>query len=148
MLGGGPSGGLSLSDVQALIPVAATASPPGVTDSGALGSNMQYARGDHTHASKARKEIKAVSSSGLFTWVFPTPFGTGVVPICNSIAICPSGTTSLVNVQQEGDATNTQVTFRVTVYQQSVASLIGLTVLSLTSTVPTNTKLSLLALEP
>lgn len=109
---------------------------------------MQYARSDHTHASKARKEIKAISATGLYTWVFPTPFSGGVIPVCNAIAICPSGTTALVNVQQEGDATNTQVTFRVTVYQQSVASLLSLTVLSLTNTVPANTKLSLLALEP
>lgn len=58
------------------------------------------------------------------------------------------GLSQAANVQQEGDATNTQVTFRVTVYQQSVASLLGLTVLSLASAVPNGTKLSLLALEP
>lgn len=131
------------------IPTMATSAPPSVADSSTAGApSTQYAGANHTHASKARKEIKAVSASGLFTWTFPTAFSSGVVPICNAIAICPSGTTQLVNVQQEGDATNTQVTFRITVYQQSVASLLGLTILSLGSGPPAGTKLSLLALEP
>lgn len=142
--------GLVAQQVSALnIPTMATAAPPGVADSSAAGAaSMQYAGANHTHASKARKQIMPISASGLFTWTFPTPFGSGVVPVCNAIAICLSGTTQLVNVQQEGDATNTQVTFRVTVYQQSVASLLGLTILSLSSSPPAGTKLSLLALEP
>jgi hypothetical protein len=119
-----------------------------VSDTGTVGNTLRYAMENHTHASKARKQIMPVSSTGLFTWTFPTPFGTGVVPVCNSIAICPSGTTDLINVQQEGDATNTTVTFRVTRYQQSAVSLIGLTILSVNSALPANIKLSLLALEP
>lgn len=138
------SGGTVFQDV----PQPATTMPPGVADNGALGNSAKYALENHTHASRARKEIKSVSTSGLFTWTFPTAFGVGSVPICNAMAICPSGTTDVVNVQQEGDATNTQVTFRVTRYQQSVASLLGLTILSVNAGIPANTKLALLALEP
>lgn len=130
------------------VPLPATSMPPGVSDIGAVGTDTRYALANHTHASRARKEIKPISSSGLFTWVFPTSFSAGVVPICNAMAICVAGTTDIVNVQQEGDATNVQVTFRVIRFQQSVASLLGLTVLSISSGIPANTKLSLLALEP
>lgn len=130
-------------------PAPAIAAPPGVTDGSALGTmDAGYAMGNHTHASKARKAIQAITASGLFTWTFPTAFGAGVVPVCNAIAICTAGTTSLVNVQQEGDATSTQVTFRVTVYQQSVVALLGLTILSTAASPPAGTKLSLLGFEP
>ena len=130
------------------VPQPATNTPPGVADAGNKGTIPRYALEDHTHASRVRKEIKAISASGLFTWTYPTAFPAGVVPICNAMAVCTSGTTDIVNVQQEGDATNTQVTFRVTRYQQSLASVLGLTILSLGSGVPANTKLSLMALEP
>lgn len=149
---GGSGGGMSSDAVATLIlanvPQPASSTPPGVADSSATGTAVPYARSDHTHASKARKEIRAVAATGVFTWMFPTPFGSGVVPICNAIAVCPAGTTDLINVQQEGDATNTQVSFRITRYQQSVVSLIGLTILSVNATLPANIKLSMLALEP
>lgn len=129
------------------VPLPASAMPPGVSDSGSVGTASPYARSDHTHASKARKEIKGGATAGVFTWVYPTPFSPGVVPVCQALAVCPAGTTALVNVQQEGDATNTQASFRVTVYQQSVVALIGLTILS-TGAIPANVKISLIALEP
>lgn len=132
------------------IPQPSTTVPPGVQDSSNVGSSTtRFALADHTHASKARKEIKSVTTSGVFTWTFPTAFASGVIPVCNGIAICPAGTTDFINVQQEGDATNTSVKFRITRYQQSVASVLGLTILSLnSSSFPTGLKLSLLALEP
>jgi hypothetical protein len=138
----------TLKAAMQTIPQPASAVPPGVADASAVGNTAPYARADHTHASKARKEIKAISATGLYTWTFATAFGAGVVPVCNAIAVCPSGTTDLVNVQQEGDATATSVTFRVTRYQQSVVSLIGLTILSVNSALPGGIKLALLALEP
>lgn len=143
------SPGMTTTQVLSLLPQPSNTAPPGVADSGSVGTQTQvYALANHTHASRARKEIKSISSSGLFTWVFPTSFSSGVVPICNAMAVCVPGTTDIVNVQQEGDATNTQVTFRITRFQQSVASLLGLTIISIGSGVPTSTKLSLLALEP
>lgn len=129
-------------------PIPAQAMPPGVSDAGSQGNIPRYSMENHTHASKVRKEIKPISASGLFTWTFPNPFTAGVVPICNAMAICPSGVTDVVNVQQEGDATETSVTFRVTRYQQSIVALIGLTILSVNAGVPASTKISLEAFEP
>jgi len=146
--GGGLSAQTISNMIAAAVPQPASTVPPGVKDSGEVGVAAPYARGDHTHASKARKEIKAVSATGLYTWTFPVAFANGVVPICNAIAICPSGTTDLINVQQEGDATATQVTFRITRYQQSVVALLSLTILSVNASLPANVKLSMLALEP
>lgn len=138
----------ALDALAASVPLPATSTPPGVADNGTVGTDTRYALANHTHASKARKQISPISGSGLFTWVYPTPFAAGVIPICNGIAKCPTGTTSLVNVQLEGDPTNTQCVFRVTVYQQSVAALLGLTILSLGTTVPANSSIHMSALEP
>ncbi len=147
--GNDPSLANRVAAVETAMPAAATTMPPAVADAGAKGATTQrYALEDHTHASKARKAIISVSADGVITWTFAVPFDTGVVPICNAIAICPAGTTDIVNVQQEGDATNTQVSFRVARFQRSVVALLGLTILSLNAGVPANTKLSLLALQP
>ena len=115
-------------------PAPAVSAPPAVTDGGSLGTtDAGYAMGNHTHASKARKGIASVTGATSFVWTYPTPFGTGVVPICNGIAQTAAGVTDLINIQIQGIPTNTQCTFVITRYQQSVASLLGLTILSLNS---------------
>lgn len=132
----------------ALLPQAATTMPPGVSDSGSVGSASPYARADHTHASKARKGVTATTSAvGTVTWIYPTPFANGVVPICNGIAQTAAGISDLVNVQIEGSPTSTQCVFRVTRYSQSFLSLLGLNVLTFNSgSIPLT--LHMLALEP
>jgi len=129
-------------------PTPATMMPPGVADSGALGTDLSYALANHTHASKARKGIASMGSTvGTYTWVYPTAFGVGVVPICNGIAQTAVGVTDLVNIQIEGAPTNTQCTFRVTRYSRSFLSLLGLDVLTFNSaSIPIT--LHMLALEP
>ncbi len=131
------------------MPQPASSQPPGVTDTGALGDMMgQYAIANHTHASKARKGLAAVQSNvSTFTWTYPTPFGAGVVPICNAIAQTPSGNTDLINVQIDGVPTNTAVTFRITRYSQSFLSLLGINILGVNSAAIGIT-LHMLALEP
>lgn len=75
-------------------------------------------------------------SAGLFTWTFPTPFAAGVVPHVWAIAEGPNPAAgTLVNVQVEGAPTNTQAKFRVTKSAAAVASLLGLTILSVPATV-------------
>lgn len=129
-------------------PSPATSAPPGVSDSGARGSNMQYALADHTHASKARKAIASVASNaGTYTWVYPTAFGAGVVPVCNGIAQTASGVTDLINVQIEGNPTNTQCVFRISRYSRSFLSILGLDVLSFNSA-SLAISLHMTALEP
>jgi len=129
-------------------PSPASAMPPGVSDAGALGNNTnQFALADHTHASKARKMIAAITNATTYTWTYPTAFGAGVVPICNGIAQTAAGVTDLINVQIQGVPTNTQCTFVITRYQQSLASLLGLTILSLNTGGFTG-NLHLIAFEP
>ncbi|RYG87237.1 MAG: hypothetical protein EON59_08030 [Alphaproteobacteria bacterium] len=132
-----------------LIPEPASSMPPGVSDMGARGTTVRYAREDHTHASKARKERKAVSSgaaaSFLMTWVYPTPFGAGVVPIPVGIAEA-TGTTDSINVQVEGTPTNTQCVFRISRFSQTNVALLGLTILSLVA--PGSINVACIALEP
>lgn len=117
-----------------VVPQPATSMPPGVSDTGAVGTSQRYALENHTHASKARKGIAAVASNvGTYTWVYPTAFGTGIVPICNAIAQTASGVTDLVNIQIDGAPTNTQCVFRITRYTRSFLSLLGIDVLGFNS---------------
>lgn len=136
----------ALTTLANAVPAMATAAPPGVADAGAQGDVKRYATENHTHASKARKSRVAVTAA-TYTWVYPTPFPTGVIPICNGIAQTAAGVTDLYNVQIEGQPTNTQCVFRITRYQQSVATLLGITVLALNTT-PGPITLHMSALEP
>lgn len=136
----------ALSAVDAKVPTAATSMPPGVADSGALGTQpTQFALSDHTHASKARKQIR-VSSAATLTWVYPTPFAAGVVPICNGIAQVAAGNNDLFNVQILGVPTNTQCVFQINRVSGGLLALL-LGALSINPT-PATINLHLLALEP
>lgn len=132
------SGGASQDQLDALrdtIPLSATTMPPGVADTGAQGAAERYARADHTHASKARKEIKLMpSATATYVWVYPVPFAPGTVPICNAI------------VQVMGVPTNTQVTFQINrVSSGLLALLTGALALNPN---PVAATLHMLALEP
>lgn len=115
--------GLSEKADASSIPLPANAMPPAVADSGASGSMVRYAREDHTHASKARKRRLGVSAS-TYTWIYPTPFAAGVVPICNGIGETAAGVTDLINVQLDGPPTNTQCKFRITRISPGLLSLL------------------------
>lgn len=128
-------------------PRPATAMPLGVSDTGALGTALEYARSDHTHASKARKERLQSAADGTITWVFSTPFAAGVVPRIAAIAEVASGITDVVNVQIVDTPTNTQCKLLVNRTQRSVAALLSLTVLSVPAQ-PGATWVHALALEP
>lgn len=129
-------------------PKPATTMPPGVADSGALGSEAElYALADHTHASKARKARMQSNADGTLTWVYSTPFPAGVVPRVVAIAEAASGITDVINVQVVGTPTNTQCTLLVNRTVRSVASLLGLTILSVPAQ-PGVTWVHAVALEP
>lgn len=137
----------SIASVAATVPTPGTNTPPAVTDMGAAGSkSTQFAMADHTHPSKARKAIKPVSAA-TYTWVYPTAFATGVVPVCNGVAQCPIGTTDVINVQLDGVPTNTQCIFRITRTVQSTVATLGLTLLSVNVT-PISCNLHMEAFEP
>ncbi len=80
----------------------------------------------------------ATASTGLYTWTYPTPFANGVVPIIECCAEGPDpqgGVT--VNAQLEGVPTNTSCKIRVTRTASTVVALIGLTILSVSTSVAT-----------
>lgn len=131
------------------MPSPATSAPPSVADSSATGTQTAvYALANHTHASKARKIRAQSDTSGLLVWTFDPPFAAGVVPRVVAVAETSGpAVTDVVNVQVEGTPTNTSCNLRVNRTQRSVANLLGLTILSIPSSVGV-TWVHALALEP
>ena len=136
-------------DVQAIqdsIPRPSTAMPPSVADSGMVGTDTRYALANHTHASKARKQIKIMpSAASTYVWVYPTAFDAGVVPVLNAIVQVPAGTADLFNVQVVGTPSNTQATFQINRVSSGLLSLVA-GALSVNPT-PIAATLHLIALE-
>jgi len=129
------------------VPQPATNTPPGVSDSGSVGSVLRYAMENHTHASKARKERILSAADGTITWIYSTPFANGVVPRIVAVAEVASGVTDVVNVQIVDTPTNTQCKLLVNRTNRATVALIGLTVLSV-PTSPGATWVHAVALEP
>lgn len=128
-------------------PEPAINAPPGVSDNGAIGGVFRYAMENHTHASKARKQIALMGSAATtYLWTYPVAFQPGVIPIVNGIAQVGVGNTDLFNVQILGAPNNTQCTFQIT---RVSAGLLGLLLgaLSINPT-PVALTLHLTAFEP
>ena len=129
------------------IPKPATAMPPGVSDAGAVGNQSPYARADHTHASKARKQIMAMpSASSTYAWTYPVAFAQGVVPIVSAIVQVAVGNADLYNVQVMGAPTNTGCVFQINRVSSGLLALLT-GALSINPT-PVAATLHMLALEP
>ena len=129
------------------MPQPATGAPPAVEDSGVVGSLPRYAREDHTHASKARKQIVTMpSAASTYTWTYPVAFAPGVVPVVSAIAQVPGGNQDLFNVQVMGTPTNTQCTFQINRVSAGLLALL-LGALSINPN-PIAATLHMLALEP
>lgn len=130
------------------MPTPATSAPPSVADTSAKGTDDSvYALANHTHASKARKARMTSAADGSLTWTFDPPFAPGVVPRCYGQAVTAQGVTDVINVQTEGEPTNTTVKMRVNRTNKAAVALLGLTILSVPSA-PGATTVDLLALEP
>lgn len=130
------------------IPDPASAQPPGVTDTGARGTmTTQFALADHTHASKARKQIVTMgSAASTYNWTYPVAFSAGVVPVVSAIVQVASGNQDLFNVQIVGVPTNTGCTFQINRVSAGLLSLL-LGALSINPT-PVAATLHMIALEP
>ncbi len=130
------------------VPSPSNITPPSVSDSGSIGSqNAMFAKADHTHASKARKQITTMgSAASTYTWVYPTPFAAGVVPIVSAIVQVAAGNQDLFNVQVQGVPTNTQCTFQINRVSAGLLALL-LGALSINTT-PVASTLHMIALEP
>jgi len=137
----------SMDAVAATIPAPGSSAPPGVADAGASGSASPYARADHTHASKARKQIITMGSAATtFAWTYPTAFPAAVVPIVSAIVQVPAGNTDLFNVQVMGAPTNTGCVFQINRVSSGLLALLT-GALSVNPT-PIAATLHMLALEP
>lgn len=131
------------------IPQPGTGSPGPVVDSnsGAAGSAGLYAPFNHTHPSKARKEIKVMPSAATtYTWVYPTAFPAGVVPVVSGIVQVPNGNTDLFNVQIMDAPTNTKCTLQINRVSSGLLTLL-VGALSINPN-PIAATLHLIALEP
>lgn len=136
-----------MAELASSMPKPASDAPPGVADSGAAGDNPEYARANHTHASKARKQRVVSVSTTTYEWTYPTPFAAGVVPIVNGIVEDPANrATDCYNVQIVGPVSNTKCTFRIVRQSTGLLSLL-LGALSINPTAGT-VNLHCLALEP
>lgn len=130
-----------------LIPLPATSVPPGVSDAGSVGGSPRYALGDHTHASKARKQITTMgSAASTYAWAYPTPFAAGVVPVVSAIVQVPAGNTDLFNVQVMGVPTSAGCVFQINRVSGGLLALLT-GALSINPT-PVAATLHMLALEP
>lgn len=129
------------------VPQPATAPPPGVNDMGAQGNIQRYSMENHTHASKARKQIVTMgSAASTYVWAYPTAFAAGVVPVVSGIVQVAVGNQDLFNVQIIGTPTNTQCTFQINRVSAGLLALL-LGALSLNPT-PVAATLHMIALEP
>lgn len=116
-------GGLTASQVQAMMPQPATAAPPAVQADSEKGDDLRYALANHTHQSRlqARRVQVTPNAAGQFSYTFPLPYDAGVKPIVNVTAETPSGVSYRLDASVvEGTATNTQVTILITKLNQSI----------------------------
>lgn len=94
-------------------------------------------------AAQTQSQRVTTASTGLYTWTYPVAYGTGVIPVIECCAEGPdpqSGVT--VNAQVEGTPTNTSCKIRVTRTASTVVALIGLTILSISTSTATEVHLT------
>lgn len=108
-----------------------------VSDSPGVGNGLMYSDGTNWRsvAFQAQRTRVQTAADGTYTWVYPNPFASGVIPKLFIVAEAPAGSTDIYNAQTDGPPTNTQCKVRVTRGQASVASLLGLTILSFPASV-------------
>jgi len=142
-----------LDAVAAAMPQPATTQPPGVNDSGALGTDAKYALANHTHASRVRKRIITMgSAASTYAWTFSDkdgnalPFPSGVTPVVSCIVQVANGNTDLFNVQVMGAPTNTGCVFQINRVSAGLLALLT-GALSINPT-PVAATLHMIALEP
>lgn len=118
----------------------------GMTAVGAVGDYfgagvMTPVEGDavNLRGNSMQQAIRATTAaSGLYTWTYPIAFANGVVPIVDCCAEGPDPQAGVtVNAQLEGVPTNTSCKIRVTRTASTVVALIGLTILSISTSVAT-----------
>lgn len=116
-----------VAGMAATIPAPSSSVPPGVADSGTIGSTTGvYALANHTHASKARKGRVTTLADGTRTIALTPAFSA--VPICVVVAEATAGETNIVNAQLDGPPTTSQLQVRVNRSAAQLVGLLGLTI--------------------
>lgn len=77
-----------------------------------------------------QREVLTTSPAGLSTWHYRSAFAAGVVPVITAVAVSAAGSADVINVQLDGQPTNTDAKFRVTRTLQSQVAPPGPTLLS------------------
>lgn len=91
-----------------------------------------------TDAAQTQALRATTAGTGLYTWTYATPFANGVVPVIECCAEGPDPQNGVtVNAQLEGTPTNTSCKIRVTRTAATVVALIGLTILSISTSTAT-----------
>ena len=149
--GFGDAPGLTVQQVQDMIPKPAVAAPPGVADESAKGSAVgNYAVEDHTHQSSVQATIINIATGATGTWTYAKPFANGVKPVisCDVESADPNYpiTVNFYNV------TNIGLSFKVfksqAVQGLTLANLVGAVVNVFGGTVPPDTKVHFWARMP
>lgn len=127
----GPQGNTGAQGSQGIQGAAGAAGSAGTN--GSNGTNG-------TNGTIFQSATATTDTAGLYAWTYPTPYAGGIVPQCWGQAQGPNPAGGvLVNIQNEGAATNTARSFRVTKTNASVVALIGLTILSIPASVGATT---------
>jgi len=108
-----------------------------VTDIPGVGQGLMWSDGTAWKSIpfSAQKVRVQTAADGTLTWVYPLAYPAGYIPRISAIAEAPAGSTDVINAQMDGQPTNTQAKFRVTRTQQTVVSLLGLTILAVPASV-------------
>lgn len=135
----GAAASMSVGTVSTL----SAGAPATVTNSGSSSAAVlnfglpQGALGPACATCQARSILTA--TDGTVTWTYPVAFASGIVPVVNGVAQATAGSLDIINVQLDGIPTNVQAKFRVTRTVQTVVSLLGLTLISVPSTIGVTT---------
>jgi hypothetical protein len=85
--------------------------------------------------------------TGRVTWTYPIPYAAGVIPVIEALAIRPTSSNLVYNVQTYGDPTNTSVVFEVNTINPTQGVIIG-ALLNITQPAPTGSKVHVTARVP
>lgn len=110
-------------------------------DIGAAPNPHSHAIGDVTglqtgldgKEAKVQKIRVQTVADGTYTWTYPTAYATGVVPNIKCDVEAPTGATVRYSIQMQGPPTNTKVSVKVVMDNQTNVSLLGLTLLGVPS---------------
>jgi hypothetical protein len=158
--GTGQSQQLVEAMISAMVPAAATATPPATALDSGKGTSPRFAREDHTHAARVQRTVMTTATDGTVTWVFARPIicAAGKVPPITYM-VEDTGTPVVVQIisraftsdAQAGTDTHTAVTIKAQRSRTLPATLLSLASLinfDLFGAAAGATKVNLFAADP